>query len=124
MKKKKGKDDFIRKHEYPGGSKAYREFIQSNLVYPKEAIENKIEGSVFAEYEVDFEGKVKTAKILHGIGYGCDEEALRLIKLLKFVPQNNHGAKISSTVTCRLDSPCSTEYRSIASMSFRLSGTP
>ncbi|MDB5227197.1 MAG: TonB family protein [Bacteroidota bacterium] len=97
MKKRKGKDDFIKKHEYPGGTKAFREFIQLNLVYPKEALENKIEGSVFVEYEVDFKGEVKSAKILHGIGSGCDEEALRLIKLLKFAPQNNHGAKISST---------------------------
>ncbi len=97
MKKRKGKDDFIKKHEYPGGTKAFREFIQSNLVYPKEALENKMEGSVFVEYEVDFEGEVRAAKILHGIGYGCDDEALRLIRLLKFAPQNNHGRKISST---------------------------
>jgi protein TonB len=96
MKKKKGKDDFIRRHEYPGGKSAFMEFIKTNLSYPKEALENKIEGAVLAEYSVGFDGKVKDVKIVHGIGSGCDEEAIRLIKLLKFAPQNNHGTKISS----------------------------
>ena len=97
MKKKKGKDDFIKRHEYPGGKKAFQEFINLNLKYPKEALANKKEGSLFIEYEVDFNGKVRNAKVLHGIGFGCDEEAIRLIKLLKFAPQNNHGTKLSST---------------------------
>ena len=54
------------------------------MKYPKEAIENKIEGRVHVKYSVDHKGKVIKAKVVSGLGYGCDEEALRLVKLLKF----------------------------------------
>lgn len=102
MKKKKGKEDFILKHEYPGGSKALREFIAANLVYPESALKEGIEGSVLATYELDFDGSVRSVRILHGIGSGCDEEAERVIRLLRFAPQNNHGNKVSSTHKIRI----------------------
>lgn len=97
MKKKKAKDDFIKKHEFAGGKKALQEIISKNLVYPSKALENKIEGRVYLEYTVGFSGDVESVKILKGIGFGCDEEAIRLVKLLKFSPQNNHGIKLIST---------------------------
>ena len=97
MKKKKGKDDFIKKHEFAGGKKALQEIISKNLVYPSKAIENRIEGRVYLEYVVGFSGDIESVKILKGIGFGCDEEAIRLIKLLKFSPQNNHGVKLITT---------------------------
>ncbi|MCB9034963.1 MAG: energy transducer TonB [Chitinophagales bacterium] len=96
MSGKKGKNDFIKKHEYPGGKQAFQQFLKENLKYPKAALENKIEGHVLVAYSVDFNGKVTSAKVLKGIGYGCDEEALRVVLLLQFAPQNNHGVKISS----------------------------
>jgi TonB family protein len=102
MKKKKGKEDFIKRHEYPGGKKAFTDFINANLVYPKQAIADIKEGTVIAEYEVGFDGKVREVKIIHGIGSGCDEEAIRLIRLLKFAPQNNHGTKIISSHKMKL----------------------
>jgi TonB family protein len=91
------KPNFIRKHEYPGGKKAFQEFLKTHLTYPQEALKNNIEGFVFLEYQVGFEGKVNQVKVLKGIGYGCDEEAVRLIRLLQFAPQNNHGVKLIST---------------------------
>ena len=94
MKKKKGKDDFIKKHEFAGGKTALQNVISKNLTYPKEAMEKKVEGSVFLNYEVGFEGQIISVTVLKGIGSGCDEEAIRLVKLLKFSPQNNHGVKI------------------------------
>jgi protein TonB len=97
VKKKKGKVDFIKKHEFAGGKKALQEIISKNLVYPSKALEKKIEGRVYLEYTVGFSGDVESVKILKGIGFGCDEEAIRLVKLLKFSPQNNHGVKLIST---------------------------
>jgi protein TonB len=94
MKKKKAKKDFIKNHEYAGGKNALKEIIAKNLIYPKNAIDNKIEGTVYLEYAVGFNGDVENVKVLKGIGYDCDEEAIRLVKLLKFSPQNNHGVKI------------------------------
>ena len=94
MKKKKGKDDFIKKHEFAGGKSALQNIISKNLTYPKEALEKKVEGSIFLNYEVGFEGQIISVSVVKGIGSGCDEEAVRLVKLLRFSPQNNHGVKI------------------------------
>ena len=43
------------------------------------ARENEIQGNVYVTFLVDKDGKVKDAKILRGIGGGCDEEALRVV---------------------------------------------
>ena len=86
---------FVRKPFYPGGKEAYTKFITSNLVYPKEALENKIEGQVRLKYDVNYKGEVTGVKVLSSLGYGCDEEASRIIKLLKFeVPKGPRKVKV------------------------------
>jgi len=81
--------DFLRKPVYEGGLKAMREFIKKNLKYPLTALKEKAEGTVFVKYRVNHKGKVIEAKAISGIGHGCDEEAVRLVKLLEFtVPKN------------------------------------
>ncbi len=85
MRKKERKDDsFIKKPVYPGGTSAYRKFIKENLKYPKEALKNKTEGTVFLKYTINHKGVVTETKVLRGIGDGCDEEAQRILSLLKF----------------------------------------
>ncbi len=86
MEKKK---QFIKRPKYPGGPKAMRAFIQRNLRYPPEAWERGIEGTVHIRFTIDHKGEVIATKILSGLGHGCDEEAIRLVKLLRFeVPKN------------------------------------
>ena len=63
---------------------AFKKFISENLKYPEEAIKNKIEGTVVIKYAIDYQGKVKDVKVIKGLGYGCDEEAIRVIKKLRF----------------------------------------
>lgn len=69
-------------------------FVRENMKYPIEAIEDKIEGDVLVEYRVGSHGKVLDAKVKKGIGYGCDKEALRLVKLLRFKAQTNKKVKV------------------------------
>lgn len=57
-------------------------FLQSNLRYPEMAKELNIQGKVYVDFVVNEEGAIINAKIKRGIGYGCDEEALRVIKLI------------------------------------------
>jgi len=81
--------DFLRKPVYEGGLKAMREFIKKNLKYPSTALKEKIEGTVFVKYRVNHKGKVIEAKAISGIKHGCDEEAVRLVKMFEFtVPKN------------------------------------
>jgi TonB family protein len=86
MKKSKKPESFLNKTYYPGGNKAMDEFIKGELKYPKEAFEKKIEGYVVVKVDINMDGKVIQSHIEKGLGHGCDEEALRLVKLLKFEP--------------------------------------
>jgi TonB family protein len=95
MKKKARPESFMRQPKYPGGKKALDEFIRTNLQYPEEALKNKVEGSVTVKYDVDVFGKVSNTAITHGIGYGCDEEALRLVKLLKYEKKKYQGLRVT-----------------------------
>lgn len=71
--------------EFEGGLKALRDFIAKNVVYPGPAREAGREGTVYVSFIIDEKGEVESSKVLKGIGYGCDEESMRVInKIPKF----------------------------------------
>lgn len=74
----------IKSAYFEGGMKAMDAFVRANLVYPTQALAQKIEGTVHLFLDIDQKGNVVKVKIIVGVGYGCDEEAVRLAKLLKF----------------------------------------
>jgi len=88
--------NFIKKAEYPGGAEALKKFVKNNLRYPKEALMHRVEGSVFLRYEVNEQGYVHSISIINGLGYGCDEEAERIISLLKYPKVKNRGMKVNT----------------------------
>jgi TonB family protein len=94
MHKERKDKNFIKKPIYEGGPRAMKAFIAKNLTYPDEALQHKIEGTVVVHYDIDHQGKVTDAKVLSGLGYGCDEEAIRLVKLLTFTVPKNRGVKV------------------------------
>ncbi|MDY0342583.1 MAG: energy transducer TonB [Lentimicrobium sp.] len=96
-KNKKAKN-FIALPQYPGGQKALRKFITDNLRYPEDALKNKIEGDVFVTFQVSNEGKIEEVTVLKGLGYKCDEEAIRVIRLLQYEPAHNRGMKVRSNM--------------------------
>ncbi len=73
---------------YPGGEEARLKFLQENIQYPKVAKESGISGIVYVSFVITERGKITEAKVLKGIGGGCDEEALRVIRLM---PRWNPG---------------------------------
>lgn len=66
--------------EFPGGEKALFEFLGKNIVYPKKARKENIQGVVPVTFIIDTSGKVTNVKIGHDIGGGCGEEAKRVIE--------------------------------------------
>ncbi len=88
------KKKFLELPRYGGGNAEFRKFIAANLKYPQEALDARIEGRVLVEYEIDDNGFVHTPRILSGLGYGCDEEALRIIKLLRYKKVKNRGVRV------------------------------
>ena len=67
---------------FPGGEEAMMEFIRRNLRYPAAARENGIEGKVICGFVVNKEGKVTDIKIMKSLESTCDEEAMRVIKMM------------------------------------------
>jgi len=90
QKKKK----FLELPRYGGGNDEFKKFIAKNLRYPKQAIEAKIEGKVLVAYEIDDNGFVHNQRVLRSLGYGCDEEALRVVGLLRFKKVKNRGVRV------------------------------
>lgn len=66
--------------EFPGGQKAFAKFLGSNIKYPVAARENSVQGKVYIGFIVEKDGSLSDLKIIKGIGSGCDEEALRVLK--------------------------------------------
>lgn len=67
---------------FPGGDAALFKYLGQNVKYPQMAKDAGITGRVFVSFVIDKAGKVTSAKILRGIGGGCDEEALRVVKAM------------------------------------------
>lgn len=66
--------------EYKDGPKALFDFISTNLVYPQAAKDAKKEGTVYLGFMVEPDGTISDIKVKRGLGYGCDEAAIEVIK--------------------------------------------
>ncbi len=81
--------------QFPGGYEALIEFLKSNLNYPKDAKQRGLQGQVVISFIIEENGEVSSAKIIHGIGGGCDDEALRVIELMpSWQPAYKDGSPI------------------------------
>ena len=66
--------------EPAGGMAGWNKYLKENLSYPEGAIKAGIEGTVYVAFVVEVDGTIQGVEILRGIGGGCDEEAMRVIK--------------------------------------------
>lgn len=81
--------------QFPGGEEKMTEYLSDNLQYPSSAIESGIEGDVFISFIVTKKGKVKKAEVMQGIGGGCDQEALRVIRAMPdWAPGRQRGEPV------------------------------
>jgi TonB family protein len=80
---------------FPGGEEALMNFISTNLRYPQYAIHHNIYGRVFVRFVVEPDGTVSNVEVLRGIGGGCDEEAVRVAKMMPdWIPGEAFGEKV------------------------------
>lgn len=81
--------------EYIGGDRAMYKFLKENIKFPEEAKQAKISGRVTLWFVIEKDGSIKIVKVLRGLGYGCDEEAVRLIKAMpKWKPGKQRGKAV------------------------------
>jgi len=70
--------------EFPGGNDSLNSFFRKNLEYPDSAQENGIQGKVYVGFTVEKDGCLSDIKIVgkNTFGYGLEEEALRIVKMM------------------------------------------
>ena len=84
--------------EYPGGAAAWQRYLNRNLRYPQEAIDNEIQGAVVVQFIVDKEGNVSDVSAISGPSEGgLRDEAVRVIKKSgKWTPAVQNGRQVKS----------------------------
>jgi len=82
--------------QFPGGDNAFLSFINMNLKYPESAIKEKKEGKVILRFVVTKTGGVDKVEIVKSLQPDCDNEAIRVVKMLpKFIPGKYSGKPMS-----------------------------
>lgn len=79
----------------PGGMEAWNKYLGKNLKYPTQARRMGIEGTVYVVFVVNTDGTLQDVDVLRGIGGGCDEEAIRVVKNApKWEPGKQRGRPV------------------------------
>ena len=77
------------------GEEARQKFLSENIKYPDLARENGIQGTVYVTFVVEPDGSLSNVQVLKGIGAGCDEEAIRVVKMMpKWTPGKQRGKNV------------------------------
>ncbi len=86
--------------EFPDGQSALFKFFKKKLVYPNIAWQNRIEGTVYVSFTVSKSGFIDNVQVKRGIGSGCNEEAIRVIKSMpRWKPGRRNGIRVPTNYT-------------------------
>ncbi len=90
--------DKIIQAEFPGGETEMMKFLADNTHYPVVAKDEEIQGKVFMQFTVDFDGSIKDVTVLRSIHLSLDTEAIRVIQSMpKWTPGAQNGKNIAVT---------------------------
>lgn len=84
------------------GLKDFYQYIGSHFNYTKESMKNKISGRLLLSFVIDKDGKIIDPKIIKGLGFGLDEEAIRVVTSYE---NWNPGEQRGITVRCLYNLP-------------------
>lgn len=89
--------------QFKGGIDAFFRFLINNIQYPKVAKDNNVQGKVFITFVVEKDGSLTDIKVARGIGSGCDDEAIRVLRLSpKWIPGLQYGVPVRVQYTMPL----------------------
>ncbi len=81
---------------FPGGMNGLIKYLKRHIQYPEIAQKYHIQGTVYVSFIVGRDGKIREVIILRGIGGGCEEEAVRVVKSMpKWIPGKQDGRLVS-----------------------------
>jgi TonB family protein len=109
---------------YPGGLEKFYEFLGKNIKYPSEAVDNEIQGNVHVSFTVEKDGALTDIKVERKLGFGIDDEAIRVVKLAKkWYPGIQNGkpvrVKYNIPVKFSLDAKSDRKANAMASVRFK-----
>jgi periplasmic protein TonB len=90
--------------EFPGGHAAMLRFIRRRLRLPRAVRDGLVSGRVFVSFVVGADGRISDVSVLKGVGFGCDEEATRVIRAM---PAWKPGKQSGRAVRVRYNLPIS-----------------
>ena len=86
--------------EFQDGYNSIIKFVQENIKFPAEAKENNVHGRLMVSVVVEKDGSLSDIKIKKGLGYGLDEEIVRIIKMMpKWQPAQHKGKTVRQSQT-------------------------
>jgi periplasmic protein TonB len=94
-----GEDDYVIGVEKMPSPVGGIETILKKIVYPSAAKNNNVEGKVYLLVYINENGGVDDVKLVKGIGSGCEEEAINVIKKTKFNPGVNKGVNVKTKMS-------------------------
>ncbi len=81
--------------EFPGGTSEMYKYLGKNIKYPSAASRANVSGRVFMSFVVNVDGSIQDVTVLKGLGFGCDEEATRVVKAMpKWKPGKQSGRAV------------------------------
>jgi protein TonB len=86
----------------PGGMSGWNKYLSDNLKYPTQARRMGVEGTVIVVFVINTDGSIQDVEVLRGIGGGCDEEA---VKIVKAAPKWEPGKQRGKAVRTRMRLP-------------------
>ncbi|NNT70656.1 energy transducer TonB [Flavobacterium sp. IMCC34852] len=96
-----------KKPEPKKGLQHFYKFIGSNFKPTRDGVKNKVKGKIYLNFVVDKDGKISDIKIIRGLGYGLDEEAIRV---LEEYPEWFPGEQRGVAVRCMYSLPIALDY--------------
>ena len=81
--------------QYPGGQIAMLKYIMENIKYPKQIMEEGIQGRVTVSFIVEKDGRVSNVRLLRSVQPSLDKEAIRVVKSMpKWTPGKHNGKPV------------------------------
>jgi protein TonB len=94
--------------EFMGGQEAMMKYLRRNMHYPALALRSQVEGKVFVAFTVSASGDITDVEIIKGLGYGTDEEAMRVVRQM---PRWQAGVQNGQPVAVRYTLPITFSVR-------------
>ena len=92
------------KAEFPGGELEMMKYLGRNIKYPTAASRKNVSGTVFVSFEVGKHGNISKPEVIKGLGYGLDDEAVRVVwNMPKWTPAKQHGQAVAVEYTLPIE---------------------